>query len=82
MLTAIAKPFGRLLLWFYEITGSYGLAVIMFALVVKLILMPFMLKSKKSSMRMTRLQPRVAEIQKKHAATRQKVNEEIQKLYR
>ena len=43
----IAKPFGMLLMWLYEITSNYGVAVILFALIVKIILMPFQMKSKK-----------------------------------
>ncbi len=70
------------MMWLYETTGSYFLAVVLFALVVKLILLPFMMKSKKSTMRSTRLQPRINELQKKHGANKQKLNEEIQKLYR
>ena len=82
MLNAIARPFGVLLLWLYEWTGNYGVAVLLFAIVVKLLLMPFMLKSKKSSMKTARLQPQIKELQKKHAANKQKLNEEMQKLYR
>ena len=40
MLNAIAKPFGMLMLWLYEFLNNYGLAVILFALIVKLILLP------------------------------------------
>ena len=78
----IAKPFGMLLMWLYEITSNYGVAVILFALVVKIILMPFQMKSKKSMMRTSLLQERMKEIEKKHGANKQKYNEEVQKLYR
>lgn len=78
----IAKPFGWLMLLLYNLTGSYGVAVILFAVVVNLILLPFMMKSKAGMMRMTRLQPKIAEIQKKHAGNQQKLNEEMSKLYR
>ena len=77
----IAKPFGMLLMWLYEITANYGIAVILFALIVKLILMPFQMKSKKSMMRTSLLQERMKEIEKKHGANKQKYNEEVQKLY-
>ena len=40
MLSAIAKPFGILLLWLNKMVGNYGLAIFLFALVVKLILLP------------------------------------------
>ena len=78
----IAKPFGMLLMWLYEVTANYGIAVILFALIVKLILMPFQMKSKKSMMRTSLLQERMKEIEKKHGANKQKYNEEVQKLYR
>ncbi|MBR5382122.1 MAG: YidC/Oxa1 family membrane protein insertase [Oscillospiraceae bacterium] len=82
MLNTIARPFGMLLLWLYDFLGNYGLALIVFALIVRIILLPFMVKSKKSSLRMTKLQPRINELQKKYAGNQQKLNEEMQKLYR
>ena len=82
MLTAIAKPFGWLLMTFYEFTKNYGLAVILFSVVVKLILLPFQMKSKRGMMQTARLQPRLKELEKKHGANKQKYNEEVQKLYR
>ena len=82
MLSAIAKPFGMLMLWLYEWVGNYGLAVILFALIVKLILLPFQMKAKRGSIQQTRLQGRIKEIEKKHGANKQKYNEEVQKLYR
>ena len=78
----IAKPFGILLMWLYEFTANYGVAVVLFALIVKIILLPFQMKSKKSMMRTSLLQGRLKEIEKKHGANKQKYNEEVQKLYR
>ncbi|MBQ8975077.1 MAG: membrane protein insertase YidC [Oscillospiraceae bacterium] len=82
MLNAIAKPFGWLMMRLYELTGNYGLAVILFALLVKLILLPFQLKSKRSMMQQQRLNPQVQALQKKYAGNQQKINEETQKLYK
>ena len=82
MLSAIAKPFGMLMLWLYEFVGNYGVAVILFALIVKLILLPFQMKSKRGMIQQTRLQGRLKEIEKRHGANKQKYNEEVQKLYR
>ena len=82
MLKAIAKPFGWLMLKLYEWTGSYGLAIILFGVIVSLILLPFMAKSKKSMMRTSRLQPKIAELQRRHEGNQQKLNEEMSKLYR
>lgn len=82
MLNTIAKPFGWLMMTLYDLTGNFGLAIMLFALAVTVILMPFMAKSKKSMMRMSLVQPRVAELQKRHAGNQQKLNEEMQRLYR
>ena len=78
----ITKPFAWLMVKLYELTGNYGLAVILFALAVNLILTPFMAKSKKSMMRSTRLQPRIQELQRRHEGNPQKLNQEMQNLYR
>ena len=77
----ICIPFAWLLRVFYELTGSYGLALILFTLVVKLVLLPFQLKSKKSMLRMNQFQPKMREIQEKYANNQQKMNEELQLLY-
>ena len=78
----ITRPFAWLMVWFYEHTGNYGIAVILFALAVNLILTPFMAKSKKSMMRSSRLAPKIAEIQRRHEGNQQKLNAEMQRLYR
>ena len=82
MWSIITKPFAWLMIRLYELTGSYGWAIILFALVVNLILTPFMAKSKKSMMRSTRLQPKIQELQRRHEGNQQKLNAEMQKLYR
>ena len=82
MWAKITKPFAWLMVKLYELTGNYGVAVILFALAVNLILTPFMAKSKKSMMRSTRLQPRIQELQKRHEGNPQKLNQEMQNLYR
>ena len=78
----ITWPFAKLMVWFYNLTGNYGVALIFFALAVNLIMTPFMAKSKVSMMRQARLQPRVQELQKRHEGNPQKLNAEMQKLYR
>ena len=78
----ITWPFAKLMVWFYNLTHNYGIALNFFALAVNLIMTPFMAKSKKSMMRQTRLQPRIQELQKRHEGNPQKLNAEMQKLYR
>ena len=77
----ICVPFAALLRLFYNMTGSYGLSLIFFTIIVKCIMLPFQMKSKKSMVRMSRLSGRMEEIKKMYAKNQQKQNEEIQKLY-
>ena len=76
----VTVPFGWLLGFLYDLTSNYGVAMIIFAVIVQLVLMPINAKSKKSMMKMSRLQPRIQEIQRKYANDQQKQNEAIQKL--
>lgn len=78
----ICEIFSWPLIKFYELTGSYGVAIILFALMVNLLMTPFMAKSKKSMMHSTRLQPRMQELQRRHEGNPQKLNQEMQKLYK
>ena len=63
----ILMPFSWLLQLFYDLTGSYGFALIFFAVVVKLILFPFSLKGKMSMIQMNMLQGKMQQIQRKYA---------------
>lgn len=78
---AIVRPFGLILMALYNFVQNYGLAVILFALIVKIILIPLAIKSKKSMMSMSAVQGELQALQKKYANNRQKLNEEMQKLY-
>ena len=78
----ITVPFGWLLGQLYHLTNNYGVAMIIFALVVNAVLLPINAKSKKSMMKMSRLQPRIQEIQRKYANDQQKQNEAMQQLQR
>ena len=77
----ICVPFAWLTRLFYTWTGSYGVALILFTLIVKLVLLPFQLKSKKSMLRMGRMNSKVQEIQKKYANNKEKQQQEIADLY-
>lgn len=76
----ITVPFGWLLSILYDLTNNYGLAIMIFAVIVQLVLLPITAKSKKSMMKLSRLQPRIQEIQRKYADDTQKQNEAIQAL--
>ena len=77
----ICVPFAWLVRLFYDLTNSYGVALILFTLVIKLIMLPFQMKSKKSMMRMSRVSGQMQELQKRYAKNQAKLQEEMQKLY-
>lgn len=77
----IVRPLGMLLNVIYGAVQSYGLAIILFALLVKLVILPITYHGKKSMLRMSALQGRLQQIQKQYAKNRVKMNEEINKLY-
>ena len=76
----IRIPFGYVLDFLYQLTSNYGVALILFAIIVRLVLIPVNAKSKKGMMKMSRLQPRIQEIKDKYPNDQQKQNEAIQKL--
>lgn len=77
----ICVPFAWLVRLFYNLTNSYGVALILFTLVIKLIMLPLQMKSKKSMMRMSRVSGQMQELQKRYAKNQAKLQEEMQKLY-
>ena len=78
----ITIPFGYLMDWLYQITNNYGIALILFAVIVQLVLLPITAKSKRSTMKMSRLQPRIKDIQIRYSHDQQKQNELITQLYK
>ena len=77
----ILTPFSWLLEVFYNFCGSYGLALILFALVVKVVLFPLSLKGKRGMIQMNMLQGQMQKLQKQYGNNRERYNEEVQKLY-
>ena len=76
----VTIPFGWILAQLYQLTSNYGVAMILFAIIVQAVLLPITAKSKKSMMKMSRLQPRMQEIQRKYANDPQRQNEAMRKL--
>lgn len=68
--------------WLYGVTHNYGIAIIIITLVIKLIFYPLTVKSFKSMQAMQRLQPQMKRLQDMYKNDRQKLNEEMMKLYR
>ncbi len=77
----ILKPFAWLLLLFYNLVDNYGIALFLFAILVKVILFPLSLKGKRSMIQMNLLSGKMQKLQKQYGADKERYNMEIQKLY-
>jgi YidC/Oxa1 family membrane protein insertase len=71
-----------ILLTFLAWTGNGGLAIILFTILARLVILPLTLKQMQSSRKMQMLQPQIKEIQRKYGKDPQKLQEEQMKLYR
>lgn len=70
------------LLWFlYTIFRNYGVAIILFTIILKLVMFPMSLKQQKSMASQSKLAAKQKELQKKYGTNKQKYNEELMKLY-
>ena len=70
-----------LLAWFYGFTHNYAIAIALIAVVVMVIITPLTLKSTKGMLEMQRLAPEMRKLQEQYRNDRQKLNEEMMKLY-
>jgi len=79
----IAKPLGLFLYWIYNNLAfeNYGLAIIIFTILVRAAMIPLTLKQYKSSAEMQKVQPLLKEVQRKYANDKEKLNQETMKLY-
>ncbi len=80
MFNAVASLMGYLMNFIYGITQNYGLAIILFTILIKLLLLPLTIKQQKSLAKTQELQPLVQELQRKYGNDQQKFAEEYQKL--
>lgn len=82
LLRLIMWPFSQLLNILFTLTGSYGLSIVLFAVVIKLIMLYPSAKSKRNMMHMARMNPKLQEIKKRCGKDQEKYAMEVQKLYR
>lgn len=81
-LDIISKGFAYALWAFMYITGNFGLAIILLTIAMRAVLLPLSIKQTKSMIAMQRLQPQLKEIQKKYKDDREKMGQEMMKLYK
>lgn len=82
----IIKPFSIAILWIFvnlhKLIPNYGLVIIIFTILMKIVLHPMTHKSTKSMSKMQELQPRITELREKHKDDTQRMNQEMMKLYK
>lgn len=74
--------FQSILEWIFSWVGNYGWSVVVFTLLVRLVLLPLDIKSKKGMRAMQKVQPKVQALQKKYANDKDKLNLKLNELYR
>ena len=72
----------NLLSWINSWTGSWGWAMVVFTILIRLVLTPLDFKSRAGMRKTTQLQPKLAEIQKKYANDKEKLNQKTAELYK
>ena len=64
------------------IINNYAITIIVFTILIKLVVMPLNLKSRRSTMKMTKVQPQLMALQEKYKNDQEKLNQKMQELYR
>lgn len=77
----IAIPLGWIMKGCYLLVKNYGIALILFTIIIRLLLLPLNIKQQKSTARMSKLQPELKKLQKKYANNKEKYQEEMMALY-
>ena len=77
----ISTPFGYVMRVIYEFVGNYALSLFLFALLVKVLMIPMTIKQKKTTLEQQRIQPMIQKIQKTYARDQRRMQEEMQNLY-
>lgn len=85
MFDFLYEIFGTVLSWFNSWTGSYAIALLLFALAFKIVFLPFSIKQQQNQIKLAKLRPKIAKIEKKYAGrndqpTLQKRQQEIMEL--
>lgn len=80
--TCIGTPLGWLMWLCYRLVGSYGIAILLFTLLSKIILLPLSVVVQKNSIKMIRLQPEINRITAKHYGDKDTISDETIALYK
>ena len=78
----ISSAFGYILNFIYNLVNNYGLAIIIFTILLKLIMLPLTIKQQKTMKKTTKLQAQVKEIQEKYSSDQLRMSQELNDLYK
>ena len=78
----ITRPMGYIIEFIYNLVQNYGIAIILFTIIIKMLLFPLNVKSQKAMRKQQKIQPILQELQKKYANDKEKLNREMMKLYK
>lgn len=82
MIAFFANIFGYILNFIYEIVNNYGIAIILFSLLIKLLMLPISIKQQKTMKKSVKIQEKMKEIQFKYKNNPEKLNQETLELYK
>ncbi len=82
MISFFANTFGYFLNFLYNNLGNFGLAMIVFSIIVKLVLLPITIKQQKTMKKTAKVQQKLKEIQDKYKNNPEKLNQETIELYK
>ena len=82
MISFFANLFGYVLNFLYEIVGNFGLAIILFSILVKLLMLPISIKQQKTMKKSQKINEEMKQIQFKYKNDQEKLNQEVMSLYK
>lgn len=82
MIAFFANIFGYILNFIYQLVSNYGLAIIIFSIVLKLIMLPLSIKQQKTMKKSSKIQEKMKQLQFKYKNDPEKLNQEVMKLYK
>ena len=81
-MSSISNILGYLLNFIYNIVNNYGLAIILFSILIKIILLPLSIKQQKAMKKNAKMQVEIKEMQDKYKSNPEKLNQEMMDLYK
>lgn len=82
MLSFFANIFGYVLNWIYMVFQNYGIAIIIFSVLIKILMLPLSINQQKSLKKNEKLQKEIKILQVKHNGNQEKINQEMMELYK